>query len=113
MHLALKRGTKTSIILGKLVEFLVISILHETKIPTIDMEVQVYSKFRNKFRKNKNWKNGKSPTFMRNESCNTSKCRGKLQKMVVLYTHSPKMLGSSSKVPKKNFKKHKKIWKNW
>jgi hypothetical protein len=54
MHLALKRGTKTSIILGKLVEFLVISILHETKIPTIDMEVQVYSKFRNKFRKNKN-----------------------------------------------------------
>jgi hypothetical protein len=33
---------------------------------------------------------------MRNGRFNTSKCRGKLQKMGVLYTHSPKMLGSSS-----------------
>jgi hypothetical protein len=49
MHLALKRGTKTSIILAKLVEFLVISIFHET----IDMKFQVYSKFRIKFKKSK------------------------------------------------------------
>jgi hypothetical protein len=35
-----------SIILAKLVEFFVISIFHETKIPTVDMKVQVYSKFR-------------------------------------------------------------------
>jgi hypothetical protein len=31
----------------------------------------------------------KSPSSMRNGSCNTSKCRGKLQKMGMLYTHSP------------------------
>jgi hypothetical protein len=37
---------KTSTILAKLVEFLVISISHETKIWTVDMKVQVYSKFR-------------------------------------------------------------------
>jgi hypothetical protein len=46
MHPALKRGTKTSIILAKLVEFLVISIFHETKIRTAKMNVHVYSKFR-------------------------------------------------------------------
>jgi hypothetical protein len=35
------------------VEFFVISFFHETKIPTVDMKVQVYSKFS----KNKIWKN--------------------------------------------------------
>jgi hypothetical protein len=35
---------------------------------------------------------------------NTSKCRGKLQKMEVLYTHS---LGPFLKVPKKKKKKKK------
>jgi hypothetical protein len=85
-----------SITLAILEEFLVISIFHETKIPTVDMKVQVYSKFR----KNKIWKKVKSPISMRNGRFNTSMCRGKLQKMEVLYTHSPKMPGCSSKVPK-------------
>jgi hypothetical protein len=40
-----RRVQKISIILAKLVEFLVISILNETKISTVDMKVQVYSKF--------------------------------------------------------------------
>jgi hypothetical protein len=61
-----------------------------------------------KFRKNKIWKKVKSPTFMRNRSWNTSRCRGKLQKMGVLYTHSPKMLGNSSKVSNFIFFKTKK-----
>jgi hypothetical protein len=43
----IKKGVqKISITLPNLEEFLVISIFHETKIPTIDMKVQVYSKFR-------------------------------------------------------------------
>jgi hypothetical protein len=37
---------KTSITLAEHVEFLVISIFYETKIPTVDMKVQLYSKFR-------------------------------------------------------------------
>jgi hypothetical protein len=41
----LKKGTKISIILEILVEFFVISFFHETKIPTVGMKVQVYSKF--------------------------------------------------------------------
>jgi hypothetical protein len=45
MHPVLKKGTKISITLANLEEFLVISISHETKIPTVDMKVQVYSKF--------------------------------------------------------------------
>jgi hypothetical protein len=40
MHPILKRGT-----LAKLVELLVISIIHEKKIRMVDMKVQVYSKF--------------------------------------------------------------------
>jgi hypothetical protein len=48
MHPPLKKGTKISITLAKLVEFLVISIFHETKIRTIDMKTHVYSKFRKK-----------------------------------------------------------------
>jgi hypothetical protein len=39
-----------SIILAILVEFLVISLFHETKIPMVDMKVQVYSNF-----SKKNW----------------------------------------------------------
>jgi hypothetical protein len=45
IHLALKKGTKKSITLANLEEFLVISIFHETKIPMTDMKVKVYSKF--------------------------------------------------------------------
>jgi hypothetical protein len=46
---------------------------------------------------------------MKNGKFNTSKCRDKLQKMGVLYIHSPEMLGSSSIVPKKNLKNLKKL----
>jgi hypothetical protein len=45
MHLALKKGTKISIALAILVEFFVISLFHETKIPIVDMKVQVSSNF--------------------------------------------------------------------
>jgi hypothetical protein len=55
---------------------------------------------------------------MRNGAFNTSKCRGKVQKIEVLYTHSPKALAHSSKsagpfskLPKK-IKFQKKIQKN-
>jgi hypothetical protein len=54
-----------------------ISLFHQTKIPTADMKVQVYSNFS----KNKIWKKIKSPTSMRTGRFNTSKCRGKLQKI--------------------------------
>jgi hypothetical protein len=40
---------KNSIILAILVGFLVNSLFHETKIPTVDMKVHVSSKFRNFF----------------------------------------------------------------
>jgi hypothetical protein len=81
----------------------VISIFHETEIPTIDMKIQVYFKFRN----NKICKKVKSPISMRNGRFNTSKCRGKLQKMGVLYTHSPKSPGLFIKLPKKLKNKRK------
>jgi hypothetical protein len=38
---------------------------------------------------------------MKNETFNTSKCRAKLPKMGVLYTHSPKSPGPFSTLPKK------------
>jgi hypothetical protein len=57
------------------------------------------SKCRGKLQKME--KKVKSPNSMRIGRFNTSKCRGKLQKMGVLYTHSPKMPGSSSELPKK------------
>jgi hypothetical protein len=41
MHLVLKKGTKISITILK--EFLVNSLFHKTKIPTVDMKVLVYS----------------------------------------------------------------------
>jgi hypothetical protein len=50
----------------------------------------------------------KSPSSMRNGRFNNSKCRGKLQKMGMVYTHSPKMPGTSSKLQKK-FKNLKKL----
>jgi hypothetical protein len=46
----------------------------------------VYSKFR----KNKISKKVKSPNSMRNGRFDTSKCRGKLEKMGVLCTHPTK-----------------------
>jgi hypothetical protein len=46
IHPVLKRGTKISITLAILVGFLVNSLFHETKIPMVDMKVQVNSKFK-------------------------------------------------------------------
>jgi hypothetical protein len=68
------------------VEFLVISIFHETKIQTVDMKVQVYSKFR----KIKISKKLKCANSMRNGRFDISKCRGKLERMGVLCTHPTK-----------------------
>jgi hypothetical protein len=68
------------------VEFLGISILHETKIRTVDMKVQVYSKFS----KNKILNKVKSPNSMWNGRFDTSKCRRKLEKMGALCTHPTK-----------------------
>jgi hypothetical protein len=51
------------------VEFLMISVFHETKIRTVDMKAQVYSKFR----KNKISKQVKSPNSMRIGRFDTSK----------------------------------------
>jgi hypothetical protein len=100
LHLALKKGTKISITLAILEEFLVISIFHETKNSNNRYEGPgFYSNFNKK-----NPKNMKSPSSMRNGRFNTSKCRGKLQKMGVLYTHSPKLPSPSSNfliIPKK------------
>jgi hypothetical protein len=45
IHPTLKKGIKISITLANLEEYFVISIFHETKIPMVDMKVQVYSKF--------------------------------------------------------------------
>jgi hypothetical protein len=80
----------------------VISIFHETKIPTVDMKLHVYSKFR----KNKILKKVKSPISMRYGTFNTSKRRGKLQKMGVLYTHSLKSAGPFQNINNLN----KRIW---
>jgi hypothetical protein len=80
----------------------VIALFHETKIPTVDIEVRVYSK--------KNSKKMKSPSSMKNGRFHTSKCRGNLQKMEVLYTHSSKLPGPPSNfliTPKKIIKKSK------
>jgi hypothetical protein len=53
----------------------------------------------------------KSPSSMRNGRFHTSKCRGKLQKMEVLYIHSPKMLAHPHGT-KKYIQKNSKIAKN-
>jgi hypothetical protein len=93
IHHALKRGTKkfhyTRNSWGIFSEFT----FHETKIPTVDTKVQMCSKFRKFF----SWKKVKSPLSMNFGRISTSKCRGKLQKMGVLYTHSPKSPGPFQK----------------
>jgi hypothetical protein len=48
------------------------SAFHKTKIPTVDMKVQVYSKFS----KNKIRKKIRSASSMRNARIHTPKCRG-------------------------------------
>jgi hypothetical protein len=91
------------------VGFLVNSLFHETKIPMIDMKVQVCSKFRNHFF----WKIVKSPLSMNFGRISTSKCKGKLQIMGVLYTHSPKSFSSFPKLPKILKLKKKIKFKKW
>jgi hypothetical protein len=63
----------------------------------VDMKVLVSSKFNKK----KNWKKLKSPSSMKNGRFNTSKYRGKVQKMEVLYIHSPKRHDPFPKLPQK------------
>jgi hypothetical protein len=113
MHPTLKKGTKNFHYTSNFCGFLLLLLFQETKIPT-DMKVQVSFNFR----KNKIWKKIKSPSSMKNGRFNTSKCRGKVQKMGVLYIHSPKMSGpspnfliTSKKQVKIKFKKPKKIEK--
>jgi hypothetical protein len=48
----------------------------------------------------------KSPISMENEPFNTSKCRGKLQKMEVLYIHSSKSPGPFPRLLKKKNSKN-------
>jgi hypothetical protein len=62
------------------------------------MKVHVYSKFR----KNKISKIINSPNSMRIGRFDTSKYRGKLEKMGVLCIHSPKSPGPFFKLPIKN-----------
>jgi hypothetical protein len=49
----------------------------------------------------------KSPLSMNFGRISTSKCKGKLQKMGVLYTHSPKSPGPFPELPKILFLKIK------
>jgi hypothetical protein len=58
----------------------VISFFHETKIPTMNMKVHEYSKFRRR----KKLKKKNSPCSMRDGSFHPSKCRDKVPKMGVL-----------------------------
>jgi hypothetical protein len=53
----------------------------------------------------------KSPSSIRNGRLHPPKCRDKLQKMGVLYTHSPKMPSPFPNNPKENLKKSKKMEK--
>jgi hypothetical protein len=89
MHRALKKGTKNFHNTSKSWGIFSDPNSSWNKNPNsryeVDMKVQVYSKFR----KNKIWKKVKSSISTRNGRLNTSKCRGKLQKMGVLYTHPP------------------------
>jgi hypothetical protein len=79
MHHALKKVSKNSNTLAILLEFFVISLFHETKIPTVDMKVHMYSNFRRK-----NSKKMKSPSSMMNGRFDIPKCRGMVQKMEVV-----------------------------
>jgi hypothetical protein len=96
-----RRVQNISITLAKLVEFVVISIFHQTKIRMVDMKAQVYSNFK----KNKISKKIKSPNSMMNGRFDTSKWRRKLEKMGVLCTHSPKSPGPFPILPIKNWPK--------
>ena len=70
---------------------------HEIKIPIVDMKVEVFEcPGVLQFWEKKISKKKKSPSSMRNGRLNTSKCRGKLQKMEVLYIHSSKMPSPST-----------------
>jgi hypothetical protein len=89
------------------VEFLVISVFHETKIQMVDMKVHVYSKFS----KNKISKKVKSPNSMRNGRFDTSKLGGSLKKWVYCAPILPKALAHSPNFQKKiqkNIKNSKK-----
>jgi hypothetical protein len=57
------------------------------------------------------WQMVKSPLSMNFGRISTSKCRGKLQKMGVLYIHSPKSPGPFLKLPKIHFSNIKKFQK--
>jgi hypothetical protein len=64
----------------------------------VDMKVLMYTNFREKL-----WKKMNSLSSMRNGRFHLSNCTNKVQKMGVLYTHPPKILGSSPnflKIPK-------------
>jgi hypothetical protein len=86
-RLIVKEGTKnshyTSNSWGIFSEFIFVL----DKKPTVDMKVLVYFNFS----KIKIWKKMESLSSMRNGRFHLSKCRGKVQKMGMLYTHSPKM----------------------
>ena len=103
------RGVQNfSITLANLLGFLVNSIFHKTKIPTVDMKVHVCSKFRIFF-----LEKIKYPLTMNFRKNSPSKYRGKLQKMGVLYTHSPKSHGPFPQLPKILFFLNKKFPKKW
>jgi hypothetical protein len=53
LHLVLKKDTNFFHYTSNFEEFLVNSLFHETKIPMMDMKVQVYSSFSKKLEKNK------------------------------------------------------------
>jgi hypothetical protein len=104
MHPALKKGTKNFHYTSKTCGIFCDLIFYEIKIPMVNMKVLGYSNFSKK----KIWKKNKSPSSMRNENFHLPKHRGMLQKMGVLYTHSPKRPGPFSKLSKKNSKEKKK-----
>jgi hypothetical protein len=74
----------------------------------MDMKVLVYSNF-----SQKKWKKMKSPSSMRNGRFHPSKPRGKVQKMGVLYIHSPKNVRPIPKLPQKTKTKLSKNQKDW
>jgi hypothetical protein len=63
----------------------------------VDMKILMYSNFSKRI-----WKKMKSSSSMRNGRFHPPKCRGKVPKMGVLYTRSPKIPS-----PSPNFYKYK------
>jgi hypothetical protein len=92
-----RRVHKNSITLANLEEYLVISIFHETKIPTVDMKVQVYSKFR-KIKFEKKW-NLQSPWGM--EHLTLPSVGASFKKWGCCTPILPKALAHSPKLSKK------------